>query len=75
MTQSKTIEKKQVISVHLSERTADSIKADLKILKAVFEAQESLFIVQPSEAEGVQKLIDKLDHKQDQDGKPTGLWL
>jgi len=76
MTQSKTIQKKQKVTVTLSEQTADSIKASLEILKATFEAQEKAMVTQPSDgSEWIQKLLHKLDHRLDQDGKPTGLWL
>ena len=65
------IETKQIISVVLSERTSDQARGCLKILMDIFSAIPE----KQSDAKLVQKLIDKLDHKQDQDGKATGLWL
>ena len=60
---------KQFIKVVLSESTADDTKECLKILKGVFVA-----VGGKSESDGVQKLIDKLGHKQDQDGSAICMW-
>tara|TARA_B110000240_G_scaffold24467_1_gene24802 strand:- start:244 stop:468 length:225 start_codon:yes stop_codon:yes gene_type:complete len=67
--------KTKMVTVTLKDDVADTIKGLLKILKVSFEAQEEMGICQPMEAKMVQKLMDKLDHRLDQDGKPTGLWL
>jgi|TARA_R110000765_G_scaffold475_2_gene1222 hypothetical protein len=67
--------KRKTVTVTLEDDVADTIKGLLKILKVSFEAQEEMGICQPMEAKFVQKLMDKLDHRLDQDGKPTGLWL
>ena len=67
--------KRKTVTVTLKEDVADTIKGLLKILKASFEAQEEMSICGKHEAKFVQKMMDKLDHRLDQDGKPTGLWL
>ena len=72
MTQSKT--KSKFVTVTLSEKTADSIKASLEILKATFEAEEKAMFSQGG-SEHIQQLLHKLDHRKDQDGMPTGPWL
>ena len=66
--------KTEFVTVTLSESTADSIKQCLEILKATFEAEEKVMFSQGG-SEWVQKLLLKLDHRLDQDGKATGLWL
>jgi hypothetical protein len=61
--------------VVLSESSADATKDLLKILKGIFEAQEKSKVVQPFGGTAVvQGLIDKLGHKQDQDGRATCRW-
>ena len=74
MKQTKT-PKRKTVTVTLKDDVADTIKGLLKILKVSFEAQEKIGICGKQEAIMVQKLMDKLDHRIDQDGKPTGLWL
>ena len=70
MTQSKT--KSKFVTVTLSETTADQIKASLEILKATFEAEEKAMFSQGG-SEHIQKLLHKLDHRIDQDGKANTL--
>ena len=67
--------KRKTVTVTLKDDVADTIKGLLKILKVSFEEQERMGICGKQEARMVQKLMDKLDHRIDQDGKPTGLWL
>lgn len=64
------------ITVVLSEKTADATIESLKILKGIYEVQEKAMVTQPSDgSEWIQKLLDKLDHKQDEHGLPTGPWI
>ncbi len=63
-------QKHKFVKVVLSESTADATKDCLKILKGVFVAVGDRGL----EADGIQKLIDKLGHKQDQDGSAICMW-
>ena len=65
---------KKFVTVTLTESTADSIKSCLEILKTTFEAEEKAMFSQGG-SEHIQKLLHKLDHRVDQDGQATGVWL
>ena len=65
---------KKFVTVTLTESTADSIKSCLEILRATFEAEEKAMFSQGG-SEHIQKLLHKLDHRLDQDGQATGVWL